>query len=263
MCEDNLNIDLIEKYLERSLDVDEIRRFEEKLENDEAFVRELNDMELLISGIKKAASLTSMDDKLDRFEKSLKVDEDVEEDAKTVYFDDSRTKRHVWVVAASIALIFVLSVSLLNTGQIHSSRKLYAEYYAPFEYFGTNRSIENEEADNWKNALHFYDNGKYQEALDRFNQIIGNNKELVNHPEHSLYKGNALMELNRHDEAIRIFESMISEDNGMTVQARWYLAMCYLFTNNSKKALPLLEEIAKLKASSYSQDAQTILDRIE
>ena len=69
----NLHIDLIEKYLGNTMDIAEVALFNETLENNEEFVRELNDMELLVAGIKKEAATTTIEEKLDRFNKSIKI----------------------------------------------------------------------------------------------------------------------------------------------------------------------------------------------
>ncbi|MCK5206715.1 MAG: hypothetical protein KAQ79_01800, partial [Cyclobacteriaceae bacterium] len=86
----NLHIDLIEKYLDGNLDIKEVELFQKTLENDEEFVRELNDMELLIDGIKKTASLTTLEEKLERFETSMKLmenEDDEKANSKTIFFD--------------------------------------------------------------------------------------------------------------------------------------------------------------------------------
>ena len=271
MNKQDIHISLIEKYLDNNLDTDESQLFEHILENDEAFVRDLNDMELLISGIKKSASLTTIEEKLERFENSIKIMGDEEEDIKTLprttYFAFEHIKKYSWAIAASITIVLVSSITLFNINQPTSHQKLYDEYFSPFENYGTKRSLEKVERDVWKEALFLYDNGRYQEALDNFNHIIiSDYQEVINNPRYSLYniyKGNTLMQLNRHDDAIRLFTGMLEDDDGMFLQARWYLSMCYLHENNTENLVPLLEKIAEIKGSHYSLKAQEILDEIE
>jgi tetratricopeptide (TPR) repeat protein len=244
-----------------------VQLFEATLENDETFVRDLNDMELLISGIKKSASLTTMDEKLERFEKSIKIMADEKEDIKTlprtIYFAFEHIKKYSWAIAASITLIMVSSIALFNINQTPSHQKLYAEYFSPFENYGNTRSIESTTENAWKLALLYYDNDNYDSALANFERIqISDFKGTIKHPSFPLYKGNTLMKLGRHREAITIFENMVKDDDGMIIQAKWYLSMCYLHENNTEKFIPLIEEIAELKASSYRSDAQEILEQI-
>ena len=260
----NLHIDLIERYLDDNLKGDELALFDETLERDEEFVRELNDMELLIAGIRNSAKSTTMEEKLIRFDANIKIMEDGEEPTNhNSIFDFEHIKKYSWAIAASITLTLVVSISLINIKQTPSHQKLYAEYYQPFENFGKKRAPENLTKDYWKEALHHYDEGKYQQALDCFDQIIVTDyKNLVNDPRYSLYKlykGNTLMKLDRHQEAATLFEGIIQDDAGMTMQAKWYLAMCYLHENESEKLISTLEEIARIEESSYSARAKEVL----
>ena len=264
----NLHIDLIEKYLDNSMDIAEVALFNETLENNEEFVRELNDMELLVAGIKKAAATTTIEEKLDRFNKSIKIIEDEEDDSKTlprtIYFAFEHIKKYTWAVAASLTLLLVTSIALININQTPTNQKLYAEFYEPFENSGTKRSMENVTENAWKLALVYYDNGNYERALENFNKVIVSDyKGTIHHPSFPLYKGNTLMKLNKHQEAIQIFEGMLKDDDGMILMAKWYLSMCYLHENNPEKFVPLLEEIAQVKSSYYSDKAEKILNQLK
>lgn len=258
----NLHIDLIEKYLNKNLDMKEVKLFHETLENDEEFVRELNDMELLIAGIKKAANQTSFEEKLERFETSMKpMENEDEEKNKTIFFDFDHIKKYSWVIAASITLIMVTSIALFNINTTPSHQKLYAAYYAPFENYGNKRSLEKTKQNHWKDALFYYDNAQYEKALENFNNI-NINKSAINYPSFPLYKGNTLVMLDKHDEAKSIFLQMLEDDDGMIIQAKWFLSMCYLYENNTEKLIPLLKEISEIHASSKSKKAQEILDQL-
>ena len=267
MNERNLHIDLIERYLTDNLEGEELALFDETLEKDEEFVRELNDMELLIAGIRNSAKSTSLEQKLERFNSNIKIMENNDEQkVKTTILDFEHIKKYSWAIAASITLTLVVSISLLNIERTPSHQKLYAEYYKPFENFGKKRSAEDVTKDHWKEALHFYDDGKYQEALDCFDQIIVTDyKNLVNNPRYSLYKlykGNTLMKLNRHRDAAVLFEGIIQDDAGMIMQAKWYLGMCYLYEGDSENLVDILEDIARVETSSYSLKAKEILAQL-
>ena len=260
----NLHIDLIEKYLDGNLDIKEVELFQKTLENDEEFVRELNDMELLIDGIKKTASLTTIEEKLERFETSMKLmenEDDEKANSKTIFFDFNHIKKYSWAIAASISLVMVTSIALFNINTTPSHQKLYAEYYTPFENYGNKRGIEKTEQNHWKMALLYYDRGEYEKALKNFNNV-NSNKGAINYPSFPLYKGNTLMMLDKHDEAKRIFLQMLEDDDGMIIQAKWFLSMCYLYEDNTEKLIPLLKEISEIQASSKSKKAQEILNGI-
>jgi len=264
MTERNLHIDLIEKYLDYTLNIKEANFFLENLEQDEEFVRELKEMELLIAGIKKAANKTTIEEKLGRFETSMKPMENEGEEktsSKNIFSNFAPINKYSRPIAASIALMIVTSIAFFNINTAPSNQKLYAAYYAPFENYGNIRSPEKADQNQWKNALYYYDNEDYKNALENFNNI-STNKGAINNPSFPLYKGNTLMMLDRYDEAKRIFLRMLEDDDGLIIQAKWYLSMCYLYENNTEKLVPLLEEIAIVQASSYSQKAREIQKQI-
>jgi len=260
----NLHIDLIEKYIDNTLDIDEVELFNKTLENDEEFVRDLNDMEGLIAGIKKAAASTTVEEKLERFNNSIKImEEDEKPDTKTRIFDFENIKRFSGAIAASITILLVASITLFNINQTPTNQKLYTKYYSPLENYGNKRGPEKSEQNYWKVALAYYDEGMFDSALINFQKIqISDFKRSINDPSFPLYKGNTLMMLGKHDEAIVIFKGMLDDNDGMIMHARWYLSMCYLYENNTDKLVPLLEEIAEVEASAYSRDAQKILDQL-
>lgn len=267
MNERNLHIELIEKYLDNDLDMNEVKLFHETLENNEAFVRELNDMELLIDGIRKTASQTTIEEKLERFETSMKLMEDEEKtETRTSLLNFDSIKKYSWAIAASITLLLVSSIALININQTPSNKKLYAEYYTPFENHGNRRSPDKTDQNYWKDALYYYDNAQYEKALENFNNIIISDfKAVTNDPRfalYNIYKGNTLMMLNRHEDAIPIFKGMILDEDAMIIQAKWYLSMCYLYKNDTQNLVPLLKEISEVHASSKSNKAKKILSRI-
>ena len=262
----NLHIDLIEKYLDNTLDIEEVELFNKTLEDDEEFVRDLNDIEVLISGIKKAAATTTIEEKLGRFHRTKTQTEDTKEKKpKMRYLSFNRINRFHAAIAASISILLVASVTFFNINQTPSHQKLYTKYYSPYENdLGNTRGPAKEELNNWNLALAYYDAGIYDSALVNFDRFqVRNFKETIKRPGFSLYKGNTLMKLGRHDEAIVLFQGMLDNNDGMIMHARWYLSMCYLYENNTEKLVPLLEEIAKVKASSYSDKAQALLKQLK
>lgn len=265
MNKDIRHIDLIEKYLDNNLDMDELKLFEETLENEEGFVRELNDMEVLVAGIKHSASKTTIEEKLVRIENSMRIMEEEDDQiiSKTIFFDFEHIKKYSWAIAASLTLLLVTTIALFNIDQTPTHQKLYTKYYAPFENYGNKRGPEKAEKNYWNLALAYYDAAQYDSALANFERVqISDYKGSINHPSFSLYKGNTLMKLERHDEAITIFKGMLADDDGMAIYAKWYLSMCYLYENKTEKLVTLLEEIAEVKVSAFSPKAQEILDQI-
>ena len=261
-----LHIDLIEKYLDNKLDQDEKLLFDAELEENEDFVRELNDMEFLIEGIRRSAETASVEQKLERYDHSPKISEEGEK-SRSVFPDFEHVKRYSWAIAASFTLVFVTTFTLFTLDKTPSHHKLYAEYYTPFENFGSTRSATNTEQDLWKEALSYYDEGNYIEALAKFNEMTQRDykglTEQSFYPHFKIYRGNTLMKLNKHGEAITVFTNLIDNDAGMVIHARWYRAMCYLYTNDLDNLKKELKSISEIQKSSYASKAQLLLEELD
>jgi len=77
------------------------------------------------------------------------------------------------------------------------------------------------------------------------------------------YSGIALQETGKYQNAIKEFETVtIDKDNLFTEQADWYIGLCYLQTNENRKAYKQFKRIAK-KEGFYQQKAKAILRKIK
>ena len=70
---------------------------------------------------------------------------------------------------------------------------------------------------------------------------------------------NAYQASNNYLDAIKLYEQIIISGSIYVSSSKWYLALCYLSTNNVELAIPLLEEL-KGSSTSYSLKAKDILE---
>ena len=105
-----------------------------------------------------------------------------------------------------------------------------------------------------------YENQDYTAALDLFNQVILSNPgNMAGH----FYAGVSLQETGRYRNAIKEYESVIeNKDNLFTEQAEWYTGLCYLQTNEDKKAFKQFKKIAQGEGF-YQQKAEAILRKMK
>jgi len=87
-------------------------------------------------------------------------------------------------------------------------------------------------------GMQFYELQDYSTALEMFNKtpenIMGR-----------LYSGLSHIELGEFSKAIIDFKFVIKQNDNLFIdQAEWYLALCYLKTNQTKEAVNYLEKIA-------------------
>lgn len=77
------------------------------------------------------------------------------------------------------------------------------------------------------------------------------------------YAGAALQETGKYRQAINKYETVIVDnDNLFTEQAQWYIALCYLRTNENKKAYIQFDKIAK-KEGFYQFKAKAIVRKMK
>ena len=77
------------------------------------------------------------------------------------------------------------------------------------------------------------------------------------------YTGASLQETGKYQNAIKEYETVIiDKDNLFTEQAEWYIGLCYLQTNENRKAYRQFKKIAE-KEGFYQQKAQSILNKIK
>jgi tetratricopeptide (TPR) repeat protein len=267
MKENTYDIELIEKFLDGKMTVEEKLLFEEKQAQNEEFKNLLTDMDLLLEGVKLSASKTSKEDKLERLkffndildmEAHLSASEDKAEEAKVGKTKMIPFYQKPWVlaVAASVALLITVSAIWMQTRSPQHER-LYAIYFQPFDSPGSGLTRGSSEETLKTKAYDAYDNGRYDEAITLFNQILQNVDDPISH----LCLGNAQLEAGQFAPAEKTFNHMLAEHSDLVTQAKWYLALTYLKQAKMERAKATLWEISK--SSTYGEKANKLLKELD
>ncbi|NOQ24894.1 MAG: tetratricopeptide repeat protein [Bacteroidales bacterium] len=163
-----------------------------------------------------------------------------------------------WLVAASISVFLILGggiTYLFHTNNALESR-LYATNYNSLDY--TDSYLLNSSSFNV--AKQKYMDGEYVNALELLNRLPSSLNIVV---ERDFFIGLSLMELGKYDNAIEYFEQIISSKNGFeyTPQIRWYMGLCYLKTGSKEKAIETFNTIVSNKEYN-SKKAKKILRKL-
>lgn len=259
------NIDLIEKYLDDKLDPQELDLFNRKLQEDPEFHRLYFDMDRLVEGIRLSARTTTLEEKLANLEGALPFQKsDGKKNDTPVISLWERMKQYKGAIAAAVTLLFAATFALTTLDSGTDPGKLYAKYQEPFDnYPGKKRSVSAEEVKLSEKAFQFYDQGDYRQAIEIFEQLE-NQVGVDEDPSVSrwLYMGNSYMEMGNMDNAISMFRRVIDRNSGLVVQAKWYLALCYLKQENLEVARKLFRELAE-QGKYKSDESARILDKID
>jgi tetratricopeptide (TPR) repeat protein len=165
--------------------------------------------------------------------------------------------RHINIKYAAAIAGFVLigSIALLSNRHMNAD-EIVNRFYKPYEATSSLRSDETINNQDYKMALDYYNIHDYRNAAIYFKKVLaydpGNmNSEFLN--------GISNFENQNYPEARGSFSKVIADNNNYYIDhAQWYLALCYLKTNEKLKAIDQLTIIEKSK-TIYRKDARKIL----
>ena len=247
---------LIEKYLDGSLDENERQRVEEQAVNDHEF----RDLMRLHREVDQSIS----DNELAAFRQAVT-------ETETAYLQvalpamDSLTGKHSqqWIPLLRIAAIIILIVgAVITIGHLLTQKsgpeKIYARYYAAYEVDGTLRSSSSS-VNPVTLAIADYSRGKYTEALEKLNGVVkadaGNNLAWF-------FRGLACLGTNDAAEAIKSFSMIpITWDSPCVEHRDWYLALAYLRVGEITEASRIFSVMLQ-NNGYYAKAAGDILKRL-
>lgn len=108
-------------------------------------------------------------------------------------------------------------------------------------------------------ALQKFNKKDYESALNLLQEVISRDpNNTVGH----FYSGVSFQELRKYKNAIEEYEVVvIDKDNLFIEQAEWYIGLCYIQTNENKKAIKQFNKIAN-NQGFYQQKAVAILRKM-
>ncbi len=160
---------------------------------------------------------------------------------------------------AAASLILLMGITGLLS-RYSSDDNIYKKFYTKYETTGISRSSTTLNDQTLAIALEKFNKSDYESALNLFQEmILKDQNNAVGH----FYSGVSLQELGKYKNAIEEYEVVVIEkDNLFIEQAEWYIGLCYLRTNENKKAIKLFNKIANNKGY-YQPQAEAILRKIK
>lgn len=241
----------IERYLDGEMSQEERLWFTRELRGNPGLKREL--------GFRERLNVAIGEPEIMDFRKQL---ESVFNESRVAVEHKSHHLPHRGRIAAissslAVALGGILLLWLLFHNQ--DNQQLYEKYFIPAEAGMTFRSQDRQENDELQMAMQYYTAGKYEEALSHFENILRDDPTRLGL---NLYSGISQMEVKRYQDANRSFRRIIDNNYILYLeQAEWYLAFCYLMTDDLKKAREQFMIIEDRKGY-YQHQARKILRRI-
>jgi tetratricopeptide (TPR) repeat protein len=166
--------------------------------------------------------------------------------------------------AAVVAVMIFVSVLFLNKPreeamEVSTPSELFAEFYSPAEMSLSFRAAGDVVDKELREAMMLYDQKEYSRAIVLFEKILKDDASRIGL---NLYSGISHMELEEYTQANTSFQKIIDDkSNAFIESAEWYLALCYMMTDEVEMASELFRKIAS-SHGYYREDAIRILKMI-
>lgn len=236
----------IERYNSGEMSETEKQWFQKELEGNENLRNELA-LSKRADEILKKQNVISLRNKLSEIERQRN---EVKSPAKD-------SKRSVYIkYAAAIAGLVIIGSLVLLPGKKLSGDEIVKQYYKAYEPVTNQRSAQSVSDAAFTLALEFYNTHDYNNAAILFSKVLENKP---NDMQIVLLVGVSNYEEKKYPEAKQSFGKVIDDNNNLYIdQARWYLALCYLNTGETKKAAQLFDKISK-ESGIYQENAKKIV----
>ena len=244
----------IDQFMHEELSEEKMNAFEAEILNNPDLLAEL-ELHRDIEQAVQESDIIGLREKLEHISQDIIKEKQKERSFRTRI---PRSRIAIAAVAASLVMIFSIT-SLVNSDKAASNNQLYSQYFEQYEAAGIFRSGDAIIDNKISLALHQYNEQNYQEALTLFDEVLTLDQ---NNPVGNFYAGMTYQHTRQYSEAITSFEAVIKAKNNLFVeQAQWYAGLCYLQTDNKKKAYKQFQKIAESNGY-YSEKASAILRRM-
>ena len=241
------DIELIEKYFDEGLSEYETESFERRLKTDDEF-RSLVEQEKYIIGAIRIQGLKDDLEHIKRIEAGLK-------DPVATSGNLAGNRRWYLLAAAVVAIVIVARFALTSNV---TTQDLYEDNFRPYPNVFQPAVRGQQQVDDRTEAFRAYNKSDFFRAATLFRAILERGKDA----ESLLLLGNCNLVLGNTDAAIANFAELNQTSAELSMQAKWFLALAYLYNGDESQARPLLEQIAATDAS-YAEKAKGILDELE
>jgi hypothetical protein len=240
--------ELIQKYIDRSANPEEVKEIEHRLTAEPEFRKMHSNYKQLPLGIRYHALADKLD-QLRTLEKALP--------AAAPESAGVRLLQYWKPLAAAAALILVVTFLVLNNRSA-STTELFARNFEPYPNVFEPTQRGDDVSDKRASAFAMYEQANYEGAAALFRELLAEKQE----PEVLLLLGNANLALNREEEAKNNFLTLIRDFDGLDEQAKWFLSLCYLKSGEREKAKLIWEELGDPKIT-YSDKAKRLLKEVK
>lgn len=231
---------LISRVLNNDAEEEEIKLFEEKSETEADFKLKIEEIRLLITGVREA----NLASDLETFHKKVEAEKKQATKIRRI-----NTSKFTWWAAAAMVVIFSGMWIFYKAG---NNDNIYTKFYKPDPGLPTLMSS----TDNYdfEKAMVDYKMGDYAKAIASWEILLKNNPQndsLV------YFLGSAYLANKEPEKAKPLFENMLlHKESEFVSDTYWYLGLIYIDENKIQKGKELIEQ-------SNHQNKENILEIIK
>ncbi len=241
----------IERYNAGEMDEAEMQWFRKELNGNEKLRGEV-ELRIKTDNILKNQDLMNLRNKLNAIEKKREAALPVK-----------KQKRPVVKYAAVLAALIIIGGLALLSNRKFTNDEIIDRYYKPYQTASTSRSgdlINNQDFNDYNLALEYYNIHDYRNAAIYFSKVLENEPGNM---QSTLLNGISNFENRNYPEAKSDFSKVIEDnDNYYIDHAQWYLALCYIKTEERAKAVKQLSLIENSN-TIHRKDARKILRHLK
>jgi len=241
----------IERYNAGEMDEAEMQWFRKELSGNEKLRREV-EIRIKTDNILKNKDLLNLRNKLHAIEKKREAAIPVKKQGRPI----------IKYAAVLTALVIIGGLALLSNRKL-SNDEIIDRYYKPYQTASSSRSgdfVKNQDYNDYNMALEYYNIHDYRNAAIYFSKVLEGEPGNM---QSTLLNGISNFENKNYPEAKSDFSKVIEDnDNYYIDHAQWYLALCYIKTEEKAKAAKQLSLIENSN-TIYRKDARKILRRLK
>ena len=180
------------------------------------------------------------------------------EEPNIVSINQTVKKKLAWPLIAIAAAITGLAIflTIYKSAQPFNT-KLFNQYYTDDN--GT-PSLMGNKSSSFDEAMVYYKSGDYQKAASDFNSLHNQQKS---NDTLKYYEALCQVKLNNNPKALKLLGAISTKKGGdLYVKTAWYTALVLVKQGETKKALPILEDIQTYSSSLYAKKAASLKNDI-
>lgn len=242
--------ELIQKYIQGTLNTAEQVQFDALLQNDLDFAQKVTEHKNLHSAIKA----TEKDD-LKAHLQQLEATQNESDTSKKPF------NKNIRLAIAVVLLLFFGLIGNYIIQQANMNETLYATYFEPYPNALQPITRGQQDADVFSKATQAYESRDYEKSVQLFDVVLAG----LDNPSTDIlfYKAMSLLNLGKETAALDILREIKHKKTRFAPQIYWYGALIHIKFDENEKALKALEYMDTLETTFKNKERSVLKSKLK